>query len=101
MSSAPEQNAKTIGLTFPLVAIKGKLIKVITHDSPNGNVYEHVVNLPADDPYGHPPGLTIKSKSRIGNEGEEIRAVVRCSRRGYRSNGVQRYNHEFWLHEGK
>ncbi len=100
MTTPNEQRPKSAALPFPLVAVKGKLIKVITHESVKGNVYEHVINLPVDDPYGFPPGLTVKSKSRLGNEGEEISVKARCSRRGYKANGVQRYNHEFWLHEG-
>ncbi len=98
--TANDQKSKVNGLSFPLIPIKGKLIKVLTHESSNGNVYEHVINLPNDDPYGHPAGLTIKSKARIGNADEEVNVVAQCSRRGYRSNGQQRYNHEFWLYEG-
>ncbi len=42
-----------------------QLIRVLTHESPNGNVYEHVINLPVDDPYGFPPELSEESKSDI------------------------------------
>jgi len=92
---------KNNGLSYPFISVKGKLIKVHTHESKNGNVYEHVINLPNDDPYEHPPGITIKSKTRLGNEGEVIETVAQCFRRGYKAQGQQRYSHEFWHFDGR
>lgn len=84
-------------VTFPQVLISGKIIKINTIETNNGNLYEHVINLPSEEPEDYPPGLVVKCKRRIGNQGERVKdLLVHCSRRSYTSNGITRYNHDFW-----
>ena len=99
---ANEPQPQKNGIQFPHVEVKGKLINVLTHETRNGNVYEHVINLPSADSYDYPPGIAVKSKTRLGNKDEIISIIANCVRRGYKDkNGNQRYNHEFWLVDGE
>jgi hypothetical protein len=84
-------------VAFPQVEVKGKVVRVLTHQTRNGHIYEHVINLAATDPHGYPPGIAIKSRAQIGNVDEIVTVVATCNRRGYKtSDGQQRYTHEFW-----
>lgn len=44
-----------------------------------GQVYLHLVAMPAPDPYSHPSTVEISSESRLGAKDEEIKVVCRVS----------------------
>jgi|GEM_PF-1179061 len=69
-------------------------------------IIENLILLPSVDNYSYPPRLCVKSRSRFGNEGDEItvKAMIFC--RSYEAEvtdketgeikKVTRYNHELW-----
>lgn len=47
-----------------------------------GKLFEHLIVMPAPDPYSSPATLSVMSERRLGEKDEDVRVVVRLG--GYR-----------------
>ena len=63
------------------LVVVGRVQSVTRRSGPNGDVYKTVVRTPAPDAYSSPGTFEVRSRSRIGAEGQQIE--VECDLLGY------------------
>ncbi len=67
----------------------------------NFPIIENVINTPAPDSYSHPDRFCVMTRSKIGNEGDDIAIEVAPHCRSYQAtdknnNKFTRYTHDLW-----
>ena len=77
------QNQSQTGAQTPTLrlVITGRVQQVMKRNGPSGEVFKTLLKTPAPDAYSSPGTFEVRSRKRIGGEGQEV--TVECDLLGY------------------
>lgn len=67
---------KTPSSTAPIVRLIGRIEQVRVITTSEGRAFMHLVKLPAPDQYSSPAAVSIKSREKLGSEGDDFNGQV-------------------------
>lgn len=78
MAQSTESKGSTPALRLVLT---GRIQQVVKRNGPSGETFRTMLKTPAPDAYSSPGTFEVRSRKRIGSEGQEV--AVECDLLGY------------------
>ena len=78
---AEAKGQEPVRRTTPMLRIAGRVQQVTKRSGQNGDTYRTLIRTPAEDEFSSPGTWELRSKRRLGGEGQMIE--VECELHGY------------------
>lgn len=79
--------------------LKGRVKSHERIASNNGDFYETLLVLPAEDEFSHPKTFAINASAPLGSENQDVEVKVEARPNNRKKDGVYYHNVSFWRYE--